>query len=213
MNDSSPPSPESIEASELAELALISRVRAGEARAWSEFIKTYQDRIYGICYGMVRNRDLADDLTQDSFLKIIKGLHTFDGRSKFSTWVYRVVTNVCLSRLRSEKIRRHASLEGMAASGDGSGESLTAADGFEQSREQNPSKRVQRDEDADLVLEALRTLEPDQRAVLLLCDCRGLPYEQIADVLGVAVGTVKSRLFRARAALREAVESRKTDPG
>jgi RNA polymerase sigma-70 factor (ECF subfamily) len=213
VNESDQPSPESIEASELAELALVSRVRAGEARAWSEFVKLYQDRIYGICYGMVRNRDLADDLTQDAFLKVIKGLHSFDGRSKFSTWVYRVVTNVCLSKLRSEKIRRHASLEGMTASGDGSGDALTAAEGFEQVREQNPSKRVQHDEDADLVLEALSTLEPDQRAVLLLCDCRGLPYEQIAEVLGVAVGTVKSRLFRARGALREAVENRKADRG
>lgn len=207
MNDRDDPTPESVDAAELAELALISRVRAGEARAWSEFVHLYQDRIYGICYSMLRSRDLADDLTQDAFVKIIKGLHTFDGRSKFSTWVYRVVTNVCLSKLRSEKIRRHASLEAMGAGFEGLGQSQSAAERFEQSREQNPSAGVVHREDTSGVLAALATLEPEQRAVLILCDCRGLPYEQIAEVLGVAVGTVKSRLFRARAALREAVEA------
>lgn len=208
MNEREDPTSDSVDAAELAELALISRVRAGDVRAWSEFVRVYQDRIYGICFGMVRSRDLADDLTQDAFLKIIKGLHTFDGRSKFSTWVYRVVTNVCLSKIRSEKIRRHASLEAISTASDGNGESSSAADRFEQAREQNPSAGVVHREEASGVLAALATLEPEQRAVLILCDCRGLPYEKIAEVLGVAVGTVKSRLFRARVSLRSAMEAR-----
>jgi RNA polymerase sigma-70 factor (ECF subfamily) len=123
----------------------------------------------------------------------------------------RVTMNVCLSRLRSEKLRRHASLEAMAerprgGSEEGSG-GLTAADQFSQIREQSQDESVEFHEDRERVLRALSTLDPDQRAVLILCDCRGLPYEQIAEVLGVAVGTVKSRLFRARAALRDAVEA------
>jgi RNA polymerase sigma-70 factor (ECF subfamily) len=160
---------------------------------------------------MVRDRELATDLTQDAFVKVIQGLHSYDGRAKLSTWMIRVTMNVCLSRLRSEKLRRHASLEAMAerprgGSEEGSG-GLTAADQFSQIREQSQDESVEFHEDRERVLRALSTLDPDQRAVLILCDCRGLPYEQIAEVLGVAVGTVKSRLFRARAALRDAVEA------
>jgi RNA polymerase sigma-70 factor (ECF subfamily) len=199
------------EAADAEELAIVDRIRSGDSRAWSELIVRYQDRLYAVCLRMVRDRELATDLTQDAFVKVIQGLHSYDGRAKLSTWMIRVTMNVCLSRLRSEKLRRHASLEAMAerprgGSEEGSG-GLTAADQFSQIREQSQDESVEFHEDRERVLRALSTLDPDQRAVLILCDCRGLPYEQIAEVLGVAVGTVKSRLFRARAALRDAVEA------
>ncbi|MFZ4574274.1 MAG: RNA polymerase sigma factor [Phycisphaerales bacterium] len=202
---------ESPEAADAADLAIVERIRSGDTTGWSSLIVRYQDRLYGVCLRMVRDRDLATDLTQDAFVKVIQGLHSYDGRAKLSTWMIRVTMNVCLSRLRSQKLRRHASLEGMAeqrrgGSDEGSG-GLTAADQFAQNTEPDQVESVEFHEDKDRVLRALSTLDPDQRAVLILCDCRGLPYEQIAEVLGVAVGTVKSRLFRARAALREAVES------
>ena len=199
------------EAADAEELAIVDRIRSGDSRAWSELIVRYQDRLYAVCLRMVRDRELATDLTQDAFVKVIQGLHSYDGRAKLSTWMIRVTMNVCLSRLRSEKLRRHASLEARAerprgGSEEGSG-GLTAADQFSQIREQSQDESVEFHEDRERVLRALSTLDPDQRAVLILCDCRGLPYEQIAEVLGVAVGTVKSRLFRARAALRDAVEA------
>lgn len=158
---------------------------------------------------MVRDRDLAADLTQDSFIKIIQGVDSFDGRSKLSTWMIRVTMNVCLSKLRSEKLRRHSSLDSMAG---GAGVSAIGAgrnaDGRNMSGagELDSASNVQAREERERVLRALGDLEPEQRAILILCDCRGLPYEQIAEVLGVAVGTVKSRVFRARTALRDAVE-------
>lgn len=199
------------EAADAEELAIVDRIRSGDSRAWSELIVRYQDRLYAVCLRMVRDRELATDLTQDAFVKVIQGLHSYDGRAKLSTWMIRVTMNVCLSRLRSEKLRRHASLEAMAERPRGGSEEgtggLTAADQFSQIREQSQDESVEFHEDRERVLRALSTLDPDQRAVLILCDCRGLPYEQIAEVLGVAVGTVKSRLFRARAALRDAVEA------
>jgi RNA polymerase sigma-70 factor (ECF subfamily) len=121
----------------------------------------------------------------------------------------RVTMNVCLSRLRSEKLRAHASLEGMAAPSG----AQTAADLFVQQTEPSPSGGVEGDEEAERVLASLSELDPDQRAILVLCDCRGLPYEQIAEILGIAIGTVKSRLFRARAALRDAVETKERTNG
>lgn len=153
---------------------------------------------------MVHNRDLALDLTQDALVKVIQGLDKYDGRAKLSTWIIRVTMNVCLSKLRAEKLRRHASLEGLGFSRGDTSENH----GFEpeHEREHGSASHVEHNEDRERVLRALQLLDPDQRAVLILRDSRGLEYDQIAEVLGVAVGTVKSRLFRARAALRDEME-------
>jgi RNA polymerase sigma-70 factor (ECF subfamily) len=193
---------------EAQDLAIVEAIRRGETAAWSALIARHQDRLFSTCLRMVNNRDLATDLAQDAFVKIIQGLHTFDGRAKLSTWMIRITMNVCLSKLRSEKLRRHASLEAMK---DGAGRGTRPEPGrgveLEQVREQGTSSGVEAHEDRERVQAALRQLEPDQRAVLILCDCQGHSYEQIAEVMGVAVGTIKSRLFRARTALREAVEN------
>lgn len=196
------------------DLRIVQTIRAGDPAGWTRLITKYQDRLFSVCLRMVHNRDLATDLTQDSFLKIIQGINSFDGRAKLSTWMIRITMNVCLSKLRSEKLRRHASLETM---GEGDSRNTRSnpgrSAGFEQVREPDVSEGVQAHEDRTRVLSALRRLDPDQRAVLILCDCHGQSYEQIAEEMGVAVGTVKSRLFRARTALREAVEAMMKERG
>ncbi len=186
------------------DLALVDRIRAGDADAWAELLSTYQDRLYTICVRMVHDRELARDLTQDAMVKIIQGLEGFDARAKLSTWMIRVTMNVCLSKLRSEKLRRHASLEQMRAgpdSGDGRSRAVV------ESREQTSASRVGLIEGRALLNQALQGVSDEHRAILILRDARGLDYEQIAEILGVAVGTVKSRLFRARTALRDTIES------
>jgi RNA polymerase sigma-70 factor (ECF subfamily) len=200
-NLSTPPTEDDAE-----DLRLVASIRAGEQAAWGELISRYQDRLFTICLRMVHNRELAADLTQDAFVKVIQGLDKYDGRSKLSTWIIRVTMNVCLSKIRSEKLRRHASLEGMGGTSGSRGEG--EARGFDpaQVREPGGVLGVLHAEDRHRVLLALQRLDPDHRAVLILRDARDLEYEQIAEVLGVAVGTVKSRLFRAREALRDEVE-------
>jgi len=202
-------------------LALVARIRGGESIAWSELIALYQDRLFSVCLRMVHDRDMAADLTQDSFVKVIRGIDSFDGRSKLSTWMIRVTMNVCLSKLRSEKLRRHASLDAMAGAGQdgghaewqargggggGGGGAVSGAGLSFTAREPGIELDVQLREERERVMTALRQLDPDQRAVLILADCQGLPYEQIAAAMGVAVGTIKSRVFRARTSLRELVE-------
>lgn len=188
-------------------MALVAAIQRGERAAWSELLTRYQDRLFGVCYKMVRDRDLATDLTQDAMVKIIEGLGSYDGRAKLSTWIIRVTMNVCLSRLRSEKLRRHASLEGMEDSRNGRAAPGGAAfRPFEQAREPGAGRGVEHEELRQRLAEALLRISPEQRAILVLRDSRGLEYEQIAEVLGVPVGTVKSRLFRAREALRTALE-------
>ena len=186
-----------------ADRALVRAIRAGRSEAWNDLVRRYQDRVFTLCLRMVNNdRDLAADLSQDAFLRIIRGLDTFDDRARLSTWVYRVTMNSCLSRLRQEKLRRHASLDAPQNTNDGSpGPSRS------QTREPPPGSRVQTVDERERLLGALGVLSDEHRAILILRDSRGLEYEQIAETLDIPVGTVRSRLFRARAALRNELES------
>ncbi|MCC6675879.1 MAG: sigma-70 family RNA polymerase sigma factor [Phycisphaerales bacterium] len=195
------------------DLALVAAVRRQEPDAWRELLDRYQARLFNVCLRMVRNRDLAEDMAQESMVKIIQGLGSYDGRSKLSTWMIRVTMNVCLSKLRSEKVRRHLSLEGVAErAGRGSGQGGLDSLGFSQEREPATASRVQHAEEQARVLAALDLLEPDQKAILVLRDLRGLDYEQIAQALDLALGTVKSRISRAREALYRILEEQK-QPG
>jgi RNA polymerase sigma-70 factor (ECF subfamily) len=200
------------------DIDLVQRIRAGDTSLWPEFIARYQDRLFAVCLRLVHNRDLASDLTQDTFVKVIQNLEKYDGRSKLSTWLIRVAMNVSLSKLRSEKLRRHASLDApVGGSGGGSGggnggrgtfggEGVSRGSQLAQNAEHSGLTGVERDQERQSLLAALRLVDDEQRAILILRDGHGLEYEQIAEALGVAVGTVKSRLFRARLALREAIE-------
>jgi RNA polymerase sigma-70 factor (ECF subfamily) len=183
---------------------LIALVRRGDAQALARLLRRHQDGIFSHCLRVLRHSHLAEDVAQDSMVKIINGLDSYDGRSKFSTWIYTIVHNACLSKLRSEKLRRHASLDAPADAGDAS--RGTWASNVEQRREPVGGWGVEHQEERSQLLDALGRLDDQQRAILILRDSRGLDYDQIAEVLGIAVGTVKSRLFRARAALREEIE-------
>lgn len=196
------------------DLALVAAVRRQDPDAWRELLDRYQARLFNVCLRMVHSRDLAEDMAQESMVKIIQGLGSYDGRSKLSTWMIRVTMNVCLSKLRSEKVRRHLSLEGVAeranrSGGSGGVESL----GFSQDREPATASRVQHAEEQARVLAALNLLEPDQKAILVLRDLRGLDYEQIAQALELALGTVKSRISRAREALYRILEEQNKSDG
>jgi RNA polymerase sigma-70 factor (ECF subfamily) len=185
----------------LRELQLVEAYRQGNADALSELLEAYQRRVYSVCYRMVSHVELAADLTQDVLIKIIEGLDRYDGRSRLSTWVYRIAVNCCLSHLRKQKLRRHGSLDEPVGGG-------TTPVGRQIAAEAEPAgpRHVEQAETRAILLRCLGELEPDMRTVLVLRDMHDLDYQQIAEVVEVPVGTVKSRLFRARAALREAVE-------
>ncbi len=195
------------------ELDLARRAKAGDQEALSDLLARYQDRLFAVCFRMVHHRELAADLTQDALIKVIQHIDTYDGRSKLSTWVIRITMNVCLSRLRAEKLRKHASLEAhtKATSKDGStmgvggGHQLRLAGGAH-AKEPDVDVGVEQNEQQRLLARALDRVSPEQRAILILRDARGLDYEQISEVMGIPGGTVKSRIFRARAALRQAIE-------
>lgn len=214
------------------DLELVMAARRGDQRAWTALLSDYQDRLYGVCVRMIGTspsaRQTCLDLCQDAMVRILRGIHTFDGTSRVSTWMIRVTMNVCLSWLRSQRLRRHQSLEGPRTgeriAGPG-GQNIRHDAGRgglgDLSRARTPSGgehpggggvlpvsgALEHDDERRRVGEALERIDADQRALLVLRDVRGLEYEQIAEVLGVPLGTVKSRIFRARTALRDVLEA------
>lgn len=186
--------------------ALIARARTGDPNAWEGIVSRHQDRVYTLCLRLTGEPELAADMTQDTFIKAIQGLRGFDQRSLLSTWLYRIATNTCLSELRS---RRHKS----RARGEGSdpAQGPISATANLESREPPASSGVEREDARRRMIEGLARITDDQRAIIVLRDVRGLDYAQVAAVLRIAPGTVRSRLFRARAALRKELSALEND--
>ena len=186
----------------LRELQLVQAHRRGNAEAIGELLGAYERRIYAVCFRMVRDEHDARDLAQDAMVKVLQGLDGYDGRSKLSTWIIRISMNSCLSHLRKQRLRRHGSIER-----DWPREAAGAVGPGGAAGELPPARGVEHTEMQGILSRALGSLDPQMRAVLVLRDMQDLEYGQIAEVLNVPVGTVKSRLFRARVALRTAVEA------
>ena len=194
---------------------LVAAIRSADTpeavrEAWRELLVRYQPMMHTLCRQMLGPKSSVEDACHDALVKVMRGLHSFDDRARVSTWIYRVTVNCCLSRIRKESRNRTVTLDSelKSASEPGSqGARPTLGDFLPQSREPIPGRSVQQEDQRALVIEALGNLDPDLRSVLLLRDAQGLDYAQIAELLEVRVGTVKSRIFRARLALRQMVES------
>lgn len=193
----------------LRELQLLETYRQGGMtahKALTELLDAYQRRVYSVCYRMVRRPEDAADLTQDVLLKLVENLSTYDGRSKLSTWVIRVAMNACLSHMRRQRTREARSLDESASAGSEDTPPQPLSMGLA-SGEPSAADRVEQQRQRTLVLQALESLDAETKAILVLRDTQDMDYQQLAEALEVPIGTVKSRLFRARAALREAIES------
>lgn len=179
-------------------------------RAWHDLLTKHQPMVHALCRQMLGPKHPVDDACQDALVKIMRGLHSYNDQARVSTWIYRVTLNACLTRLRRESDNRGISLDSAPPGGfEGAktGTGATLGDFLPQSREPIPAPRVQEEDQRALLTEALGQLDPDLRSVLLLRDAQGLDYAQIAELLEVRVGTIKSRIFRARLALRHTIES------
>ena len=187
--------------------ALLAAHRAGDATALPELLESYQDRLFSVCMRMVNCPERAADLTQESMVKIIMGVDAFAGRSKLSTWIFRVTMNVCLTHRRRQRLRNHLSIDlpaSRANGGDEGGASIAA--NLTDTGERSCEETIEARESRRRLYKSMDRLEPDARAILILRDVQELDYKQIAEILEVPQGTVKSRLFRARAALRDQIE-------
>ncbi|MFH1418437.1 MAG: sigma-70 family RNA polymerase sigma factor [Planctomycetota bacterium] len=175
---------------------LVSRCRQGDADAFSLLITQYQDRVFNTCLRMCGNRADAEDLTQEAFVRVLQSIGTFSGKSKFSTWVFRIAVNLVLSARRKRKPMYSLDQAGPVESERDSPASERLA-----SNDPPPGEQASDRERHAIVLEALAGLEEEHRTVVILRDLESFGYEEIAEILGVPQGTVKSRLHRARLTL------------
>ncbi len=179
--------------------ALVRRCVAGDAAAWQEIVQLYHRRIYNICYRFSGSADDAADLTQEVFIKMYRTLSTFDTtRASLMTWVTTVTRNLLVDHFRKGKYDRVTdSLDGTASNQE---DGLTLAEKLED-RSAGPEARVRSQEAQKLVHEALRKLSPELREAVILRDLQDMDYKDIAIVLKVPEGTVKSRINRGRTEL------------
>jgi RNA polymerase sigma-70 factor (ECF subfamily) len=179
--------------------ALVRRCVAGDAAAWQEIVQQYHRRIYNICYRFSGSPDDAADLTQEVFIKMYRTLSTFDTtRASFMTWITTVTRNLLVDHFRKGKYDRVTdSLDATAANQD---EGLTLAEKLED-RSADPEAQVRSQEAQKLVHEALGRLSPELREAVILRDLQDMDYKDIATVLKVPEGTVKSRINRGRTEL------------
>jgi RNA polymerase sigma-70 factor (ECF subfamily) len=179
--------------------ALVRRCLAGDAAAWEEIVQRHYRRIYNICYRFTGSADEAQDLTQEVFIKMYKTLNTYDvGRGAFMTWVTTVSRNLLVDHFRKTKYERMTdSLDSPVSEHE---DAMPLSDQIED-RSLPPDARVQSRETSESVHHALQKLSPELREAVILRDLQDMDYREIATVLKVPEGTVKSRINRGRAEL------------
>jgi RNA polymerase sigma-70 factor (ECF subfamily) len=179
------------------DLALVERALDNDLAAFEQLVSRYQNKIMAYVARMLNDHEEAEDVTQEVFIKAYRSLDSFRGASSFSTWLYRIATNLCIDRVRKRKRspqQAYSLDEPFDKDEDGGGRDLPDITN-------EPSLGVEREELRQQVRLTVAQMPEKLRSVLVMCDIQGMAYEQIAQVLDCPIGTVKSRLFHARADL------------
>ena len=179
---------------------LIALARTGSEKAYRELLDRYQRPVFSLVYRMVRDRELAEDLAQETFVKVFNHLDRFNPKYKFSSWIFKIASNLAIDSLRKR--------EPETVSLDGSRHAQTA-DEIEATRitveakDENPEEFLEAKELGQEIEQAIGQLRPDYRTAILLRHVEGRAYEEISEIMGVPLGTVKTYIHRARTELRE----------
>lgn len=180
----------------MTEQELVTRAKQGDQDAFAQLVEANQNKIYSLAYRMAGNPEDAADLAQEAFLRAWRTLPSFQGDSSFSTWLYRLTSNLCIDFLRKEKRRKTVITVSSLDDDEGAAPTDVPDHRF------NPEDELDRKELRNAVGQALLKLSDEHRQVLILRELDGLSYTEIADRLELGEGTVKSRIARARLALR-----------
>ena len=175
---------------EVSEKKIIEKVLGGDVNAFEDLVLKYEKTVYNLALRMVGDRDDASDMTQEAFIKAYGSLSSFRGDSKFSVWIYRITTNVCLDFLRSKSRKQQVSL---TVSDDDEDAQLDIPD-----PKADPEQQLIKKISMQSVEEGLKTLPDKQRQILVMRELGGMSYAEIGKALSIEEGTVKSRIFRAR---------------
>ncbi len=183
----------------LIEKQLVKKSLQGDIQAFEQLVLNYQNKIYALAYRYMGNEEDAYDISQEVFLKAYRSLQTFEGTSSFGTWIYRVATNVCLDELRRRKNKIVPfSLDEALATKDGDEVDIEIAD-----KSPPPDILYEKKEFSQYIQTLLDEMKPEHKNIIILRDIMELSYEEITGVLNCSIGTVKSRLSRARNVLKE----------
>jgi len=191
-----------------SEEQLLKKSLSGDTRAFEELVAQYQGKVYALAFRYMGNEEDASDMAQEALLKAYRSLRLFKGNSSFGTWLYRITTNVCLDELRRRKRRiTPLSLD----------EPLATQDGEEMEKDipdQSPGADIlyEQKEFSDYIQTLLDELRPEHKTAIVLRDVMELSYEEIAQTLDCSLGTVKSRISRAREMLRKKLVNRELLP-
>ncbi len=185
---------------------LVQKCRQGDSAAMEHLIIKYQNRIYNVILKICANPDDAAELAQDTFVKVIENVNKFEGKSSFYTWLFRIAVNLTLNYCqRNLRLGPRSIDEDYNIADTQAGQTLKQV--LTDDSSPDPAVVAQNKELCEIVMKAMMKLDENQRAVVVLRDIEGMDYAQIAEVLAVELGTVKSRLSRARANLREIMEA------
>ena len=186
----------------IADVVLVNQSRLGNTAAMEMLILRYQDRVYNTILKICGNNHDAAELTQETFVKFIEKINTFEGRSSFYTWLFRVAVNLTLNYCQRQSRLGVRSLEFTTAGDDKNGKAQLGSF-LADEKACDPAEAAQKKETREIVLEGLNRLDEQQRTIVVLRDIEGMNYIEIAETLGLELGTVKSRLSRALKILRK----------
>lgn len=179
---------------------LIQKCKQGDKNAFDSLMLKYQDRVFNIIFRLVGDKDLASDLVQETFINAYKGLKNFKEQSAFFTWLFRIATNATRNNNRKNAKNKIVSISKYESSESNNNwlESI--------SKEKEPSENIEKEENNILVQNAILSLEEPYRTAIVLRDIDGLSYEEMQEILHCPIGTVRSRIHRARNLLKEKLE-------
>jgi RNA polymerase sigma-70 factor (ECF subfamily) len=178
------------------ERSLVRRSQQGDMAAYDALVRRYQERIYATIYHMTSNHEDANDLAQETFIKAFQALKTFKGGSSFYTWVYRIAINKTINFLKQRKNRTHMSLNDLDFNAEHDPDLVSLIS------DNTPRREVNLAELQEKLNAAMQKLSEPHRLVVTLHDVQGLPHDEIAEIMGCNIGTVRSRLFYARQQLQ-----------
>ncbi|KXL53479.1 ECF RNA polymerase sigma factor SigW [Anaerotignum neopropionicum] len=178
---------------------LISQAKQGDLAAFEALILQHEKIVYNVALRMMNHTEDAKDISQEVFLKAYRNIANFDERSAFSTWIYRITVNTCIDEMRKRKGKQTLFLDNEFEDEEGTWKQEVADSG------ETPEESLMRKEEKNEILLALKTISEDYKTVFILRDIRGLSYDEIAEITGLALGTVKSRISRARNHLKKEI--------
>lgn len=183
------------------EAILIERAKKNDIHAFEELISPYTNALLNYIFRYIKNRDDAEDILQETYLKVYKSIKTFEGNSSFKTWLYRIATNMSIDYLRKNKRTESVSLNQTADDGE---YELQIPDST-----YSPEEQAKKNAALSALKEAMENMSDEHRTIITLRDIEGFSYDEIADVTKTTVGTVKSRISRARSQLKKLLEKNK----